>query len=159
MAHLLTSDGTLDPSLLADARARTRAEADRLRKAMGLTYRDLAAKSGTSVSMVYRLLRGPGWPREDHVADLSEALGLGPQGLTDYELQALKTILIEMLAAELAAKVSLPTDGTLRIEVDPDSIKGLTAGEIQEVILGAKKGAVAAVNEIQARHGRFRHAA
>lgn len=156
MAHLLHADGTLDPSLLADARARTRAEADRLRQEQGLTYRDLAAKSGTSVSLVYRLLRGPGWPRQDHVAALSEALGMGPNGLVEHELQALKTVLIEMLAAELAAKVTLPSDGTLRIDVDPASIAGFTAGEIQEATLGAKKGAVAAINEIHARKGRFR---
>lgn len=156
---MLNSDGTLDPSLLADARARTRAEANRLRVLMGLSYRDLATKSGVGVSLINRLLRGPGWPRSEHVSAVSEALGIGPDGLVDFEMQAIKGVLIELLADELAARVTLPTDGTLRIDVDPDSIAGFTAGEIQEVILGAKKGAVAAVNEIQARRGRFRRVA
>lgn len=156
MPHVLTEQGEIDPAVQEEARRLTRLEADRLRRELGLTYRDLAEKSGVSVSLVNRLLSGPGWPRDQQLFRVAMGLGLERDGLAQYERRMIEKVLLEHLAAKNDIEHSVATDGHLSVDLDPSSVEGFTTSEIQEVILGAKKGAVAAINEIHSRRRPFR---
>lgn len=159
MGQVVTEHGGIDPEVQEEARRRTRNEATRLAKSLQLSYRGLAAKSGVGVSMVNRLLKGPGWPRSDNLSRLSEALGLGPTGLVEYERRMVEKVLLEYLASKDDLEHSVAIDGHLAVDLDPSTVDGFTPSEIQEVILGAKKGAVAAINEIHSRRRPFRRVA
>lgn len=103
---------------------------------MGLSFKDLAELSDTSVSTVNRLINEDDyWPKGTlQLRAIMQVLGLDPD-----------------------AEVPVVVDGVAQISVD-DALDGLTRSEQQEAIRHARAALLATAAQLRARRGTFRPA-